>query len=443
MARLGAPKGLKMSKKLISLVLATLILVSALCMSSCSSKKVMSMEDTKISVSTYEIEFFMTRMKGLLESYGYNVSSSAWWGTIMNMQGMTLDEYYRTRALEEASRYMIAQYLFDAEGLELSKDEMNAVDDAINSLIEVAGSRNALNSVLAEYGVNIKLLREIYLGELKVDKIKEHFFGKDGLKGEDGAEKKQEYLEEKYACYKQVFLAAYYYVTEVDKNGDTIYYTDTKAEKIAYDKENGLPKSDVYSPDKYETDKFGDVIYYTEDGKISYDKSGVPVYILNKDESRKIAFYDSAKIDEIGKLAKELAQGKKTPEEFEALIAQYDESDDSGKKLYLYIEPGYYGSSSDSSAYLDEIAQTVAGLSEGECAMIDSGAGFHIVYAAEHDEGAYADEQYKKVFSGFDTAFVDSLFVELCKEYEDKIKIDDKVIESLPDMKDVASNLLY
>ena len=433
-----------MSKKLISLVLATALLISVLCMSACSSRRVMTIEDEKISVCTYEIEFFMTRMKGLLESYGYNVSSSAWWGTIMNMQGMTLDEYYRTRALEEASRYMIAQYLFESAGLELSKDEIGAVDDAIDALIDVAGSRNALNSVLAEYGVNIKLLREIYLGELKVDKVKEHFFGKDGLKGEDGAEKKQEYLEEKYACYKQVFLAAYYYVTEVDRFGDTIYYTSDGG--IAYDKEGGVPVPDVYSPDEYERDDNGSVIYYTDSTakKIAYDKvNGLPVYVLNSDQSRKIAFYDSQKIDEIGKLATELAQGKKTPEELDALIAQYDESENGGEKLYLYIEPGYYGSSSESSAYLDEIAQAVSELSEGECAMIDSGAGFHIVYAAEHDEGAYADEQYKNVFSGFDTAFIDSLFVELCRKYEDKIRIDDKALESLPNMKDVASNLLY
>ncbi len=434
-----------MSKKIISILLVCVMLVSVLSLVSCSGKKVMEIEDTKISASVYEVEFFMTRMKGLLESYGYNVSSSAWWGTIMNSQGLTVDEYYKTRTLKEVSQYLIAQYLFDEAGLKLSKEETQEIDDAIDLLVDWAGSKNNLNSVLAEYGVNINLLKEIYVGELKMDKVKEHYFGADGLKAQNGETRKQEFLKENYACFKQVFIAAYYYETETDKNGDTVYYTDEKANKIAYDEKNGVTRTDVYDSNKLETDKFGNTVYYTDESasKIAYDTTGYPKYKLDDKGNKIISYHTAEKIDEIGEWAEELAQGKKTPEEFEQMIDDYSEGEDGHSKVYLRIEPGYYEAQSSYSAYLDEIAELTAKMEYGECRVVDSGAGFHIVYRYEHDKGAYSDEAYKDIFAGFDGEFVNMLFEELCQNYEDKVSIDNGVLEELPDMKDVASNLLY
>ena len=434
-----------MSKKIISLLLVCVMLVSAISLVSCGSKKVMKIEDSKISVSVYEVEFFMTRMKGLLQNYGYNVSSSAWWGTIMNSQGLTVDEYYKTRTLKDVSQYMIAQYLFDKEGLEISKEEKKQIDDAIDVLIELAGSKNSLNAVLAEYGVNVNILRDIYIGELKMDKVKEYFFGTDGLKAENGETRKHEFLKGNYACYKQVFLAAYYYETVTDKNGDTIYYTDEKANKIAYDTKNGVTRTDVYDSSKLETDEFGDTVYYTDESakKIAYDTTGYPKYKTDS-EGNKIAHYHTAeKIDEIGKWAEELAKGNKTPEEFEQMIDDYSEGEYGNQKAYLRVESGYYEAQGSHYAYFDEIASLAAEMEFGECRVVDSGAGFHIIYRAEHDAKAYDDEAYKGVFAGFNAEFISMLYEELCENYEDMISIDEKVLEALPDMKDVAANVLY
>ena len=434
-----------MLKKIISLLLICVMLISALSLVSCGGKKVMEIEDTKISVSTYEVEFFMTRMKGLLSNYGYNVSSSAWWGTIMNSQGLTVDEYYKARTLKEVSQYMIAQYLFDEVGLKLSREEKKEINDSIDLLIELAGSKNNLNSVLSSYGVNVKILKEIYLGELKMEKVKEHFFGADGLKAENGEARKQEFLEQNYACFKQVFIAAYYYETETDKNGDTIYYTDEKANKIAYDVKNGVTRADVYDSSKFETDKFGDTVYYTDDtaSKVAYDNTGYPKYKLDSKGNKIPSYHTAEKIDEIGKWARELAQGNKTVEEFEQMIDLYSEGEDGHDKVYLRIEPGYYEAQSSYSAYLDQMAALATQMKQGVCEVVDSGAGFHIIYKYEHDEAAYDDEDYKDIFGGFNGEFVTMLFEELCQKYEDKISIDDEVLNSLPDMKDVALNLLY
>ncbi len=428
-----------MIKKITALFLA--VLMCLLVLSSCS-KNVMDI-DGEAKVSTYEIEFFMSRMKGTLYNYGYNVTSGAFWGTIMNSEGLTVDEYYKTQVMKQVSQYMIADYLFEKEGLSLSKDEKKEIGRTMDMLIDAAGSKNEFNATLAEFGINADMLEEIYIRELKMQKIKEHYFGSDGLSGEGSAEKKQEYVEDNYVCFKQVFLASYYYECESDKNGDTVYYTDEKAEHIAYDRENGVTREDIYNAGVLEKDEFGDVAYYTADGKIAYDTKGVTKFKLDKDGEKIVAFHTEERIDEIGEFAEEISKDSMSEAEFEALIEEYGEGDYGNKKQYLKAQAGYYESLSSVSAYLDEIADALSEMKDGESRVIDSGAGFHIVYKYEHDKGAYEEKENKEVFATLDTDFVNFLFEEKCEGYEELINIDDKLRDELPSMREVGVNILY
>ncbi len=432
-------------KKIISSTLAFSLLLSALFLVSCSGKKVMSVGESEVYVDKYEIEFFMSRTKGMLYGYGWDVSSSDIWGTIIDTSGVTVDEYYRTVTLQEVSKYAIAQYLFENKGLELTDSEKSGIDDTIDALIKYAGSKNQLNSVLSEYGVNVKILRRIYENELKMEKVKEFYFGTDGLGADDGKERAEQYLSDNYICFKQVFLATYGYKTEVDGDGETIYFTDEKYNKIAYDEKNGKPKVDVYAQSRYETDGNGDVIYYTSDGKIAYDETGYAKYILDDDGEKQIEYYDEAKIAEVKKQAEKLASGKLTVEEFEKLIYDYSEldGDENGKKVYIRSEEKYYESQSSSHKYLDEIAEKLKEADDGECVVVQSGAGFHIVYKYEVEEGIYTSEEYKDAFSTFNEDFVNMLFDELCEKYKDTVKLDEDIYDKIPHMKDVGVNILY
>lgn len=432
-------------KRISAFLLAVLLCASAVMMSSCSGKAVMSVSDSKISVSANEVEFFMSRMKGTLYSYGYDVSSSSFWGTVVSSSGMTADDYYRTMTLKEVSRYMIAQYLFDKEGLELSDAEKDKVKGTIDAMKEYAGSKNQLNSMLSEYGVNASILESIYLNELKLERIKEFYFGSDGLGNEGGEQKKQEYLEENYICFKQVFLAGYSYKTVKDKNGDTIYYTDEKYSRVAYDEKGGAPRTDVYDTSSFERDEAGDIIYYTSDGRIAYDTSAYPRHEQDSDGNRIIEAYSDEKLAEVEALAKGFCNADISEEEFEALIEKYSELDGDGrdKRMYLRIEDGYYEAQSASHAYLDSIASVLSGSEGGRCYMVSSDAGFHVVYRYETEDGAYKNEEYKDSFSGFDEDFVNMLFEQKCAEYEDIISLDEDIYESIPKMRDVAVNILY
>lgn len=432
-----------MKKRILTLFLA--VCLPMLMLSSCSRSDAMSMSDSKISVSTHEVEFFMTRMKGTLYSYGYDVSSDSFWGTVVSTSGLTADDYYRTMTLKEVSQYMVAQYLFEKEGLELSDAEEQKISETMDAMREYAGSKNQLNSMLSEYGVNAKILENIYRNEQKLEKLKEYYFGSDGLGSEGGEQKKQEYLEDNYICFKQVFLASYSYKTVKDENGDTVYYTDEKYSKVAYDEKNGSPRVDVYDGSQYEKDTAGDIIYYTSDGKIAYDTTAYPRHELDSDGNKIIESYSQDKLKEVESLAKSLCGQDIGEVEFESLIDRYSELDGESRdsRLYLRVEDGYYEAQSSAHAYLDDIASILSESDAGQCYYVKSDAGYHVVYRYAVEDKAYEKEEYKDSFTTFDEDFISMLFEQKCQEYEGLIELDGDIYDNIPKMKDVAINILY
>ena len=431
----------KRTKNKIKLLAVLLCACALLTLVSCGSKTVMSVGE--ISVSENEVEFFMSRMKGLLELYGSDVSSSSFWNTVISTDGMTVDEYYSTLVLEQVSQYAIAQYLFDREGLELSDEDIADIDEIIKDYIKDAGSKNKLNSILSQCGVNADMLRDIYLGELKAEKLKEHLYGADCSKLENADVVKKEYLDQNYVCFKQIFIATYYYVTETDAKGDTVYYTDESAKHIAYDKEKGSTRADVYDPSEVERDKFGDPVYYLENGRIAYDTSGIPVYLKDSSGERRIAEYSQKKKDELKAFADSLAKENRTASEFEELINKHSEADNPEARIYLRRESGYYEAQGMYFAYFDEIAESLTQMGEGESRVIDSGAGYHVIYKYDNEEKAYEDESYKDTFASFYSDLTEKLFGEECKKHEDKISLEGDIVAELPKMREVASNTLY
>lgn len=428
-----------MSKKITGFLLVLVLCLSVMC--SCS-KNIMSIDGGEDKLSINEMQFFMSRMKGVLSSYGFDVDSTAFWGSIISMDGTTYEEYYKARVMKDASMYMTARYLFEKEGLELSANDKQGVKDTIESLIDLAGSKNKLNSTLSAYGVNTNILESIYLTELKMQKLKDYYFGTDGSKAENFEDRKQEFMEQNYVAFKQIFLAGYEYECITDKYGNKVYYTDTSYGKISYDEVRGQTRTDVYTGE-LECDENGDIIYFDESGKILYDKSGVTKYKLDGDGEKIMVKYTSEQIANIKSHAEELAQGKKTVEEFEDMITAYSQEEIVNEKRYLRVEDGYYASLSDVSAYFDTMAKKLYASEDGECVVVQSGAGIHIAYRYDCGTGDYDDEAYKETFSTFNEEFINMLFEEKCLEYESVISVDSKMLAKLPSMKDIGTNLFY
>ena len=422
--------------KIISFAMAILLFVLPLV--SCSSKAILKLEEKELSANLYE--FLLSRMKGALESMGYKTTSPDFWNTIVSASGMTYGDYVKTQVLEQAYTYIVADYLFDKEGLTLPQDVLGNIEDLMDKLVKRAGSKTNLNAELAAYGVNYKMLKEIYTIEAKMAYLKEYYYGEGGEK--ITAQIKEDYLNDNYVAFKQVFLAGYYYVTETDANGDTIYFVNSEVRAIAYDTVNGQTKMSEFG--KPIEDKYGNPVYYNADGKIAYDKeNGVVSYMVDKNGEKLVEYYSSEELGKIKDKASVLAGNIMTPEEFDELIEKESEIEGDDAIRYLFVSPSYYFNQSSSAKYLDDIAAALSKIKVGDARVVESDYGYHIIYKYDNEADAYSNEAYKDVFSTFIDDLCDRLFEEKCKELESDVVYNSKAFDKTPDMMNVSSNILY
>ena len=430
---------MKKTAKILAFVLSMLLLTAAF--ASCASKgeTLMTYKDKTMSVNTFEL--LLSRMKGTLEDYGYNVSSDSLWKTVLSSDGTTYDDYFRISVLEQASRYLIAEELFDSNGLTLTEEREDLVETIMAKFVEQAGSKTNLNSQLKQYGANYDILRELYILETKIDMLKDHLYGENGEKVSE--EDKESFLSNNYVAFGQIFIAGYYELIDTDKFGDTVYYTDDKHTAIAYDKSNGVTKIDEFG--KIETDILGNPVYYNAEGKIAYDKAnGVIGYLKDSSGDIMIEYFDEEKLSEFEERAQNYAEacdGDRAA--FLEYATLYDESEATGKTMYLRSDAGYYSLVSESVSYLDDITKTLTKMEVGECAVVQSDYGFHVICKFEAEKGIYDSEEEDDVFADFYDNLVAFLFEEECKKYEEEVEIDQDVLDTAPSMAEVVSNRLY
>ena len=427
---------MKKTVKIIALLTCILLLLSAF--ASCDAKQMMTYEDKTLSVNVYE--FLLTRMKGTLYYYGYDVESESFWKTVVDMSGSTYDDYFSNLVKEQAMLYVVADALFEEEGLTLGSEEEARIDEILANFVDKAGSKNKLNASLKEYGVNYDILREIYILEAKMELLKEHLYGKSGEKIEDA--EKEKHFNENYVAFRQIFLATYEYVIDEDRFGDQVYYTDEKHTAIAYDKVNGKTKNDEFG--KPIKDVLGNPEYFTEDGKIAYDKkNGVLGYLLTESGDPAVVEFSDEKKSELYKSAqKYLADCNGKVDVFEEYIALYDESESDGV-IYLNSSSGYYATQNQSAAYFDEIAKVLLSLGEGECAIYKSSYGYHVLCRYENESGAYDKEENKDGFGDFYSDLISRLFEKLCASRAGEVDIDGDVFDGAPTIKEVGINVKY
>ena len=426
-------------KKNIKIISACLFLVCLISVfTACKAKTVMRYEDKTLSVNVYE--FLLSRMKGTLAYYGYEVGKDSFWNTVTDMNGTTYDDYFCQTIKTQAMNYIVADKMFDEQGLEFGEVQEARIDELMDAYVKRAGSKSELNAELKEFGVNYDILRDIYVLEAKIELLKEHLYGKDGEK--ISSADKEEYFNENYVAFRQIFLATYEYVIDEDRFGDQVYYTDEKHTAIAYDKINGTTKKNEFG--KEVEDVLGYPEYYTADGKIAYDReNGVLGYLTDENGDKVIQGLDDEKKAELHDRAKQYAKECDGDINlFEEYIGLYDESENNSV-IYLYSSAGYYAAQNDSVAYFDEIAEKLSGLEVGELTVYPSDYGYHVICKYENEQGAYDKEENEEIFELFYDDIISRLFEELCASRADGVELDSDVFKTAPSMKDVGINTLY
>lgn len=431
---------MKRTVKIIAILSCFFVLLSAL--ASCGARTMIKYEDKTLSVNVYE--FLLSRMKGTLGYYGYEVENESFWNTVVDMQGTTYDDYFRETIKEQAVNYVVAEKLFEEYGLALTEEHEARIDSILENYVKNAGSVKELNAELKGYGVNYEMLREIYLLEAKMQLLKEHLYGVGGEKISDTD--KESYFNESYVAFRQIFIATYEYVIDEDRFGDQVYYTDESHKAIAYDTEKGHTETDEFGNVILDVLKNPEYIYIDEDGKkhVAYDKeNGVLGYLYTESGERTVKdLSDEEKAELYDKAQGYVYECNGNVALFEEYIGLYDESE-SGGVIYLNSSAGYYATQNQSAAYFDEIANVLEGLKAGEVELYKSSYGYHVLCRYENESGAYDKAENKDVFTGFYDDLITKLFDDLCRSRADEVEIDESVFEDAPSMKEVGINVKY
>ncbi len=427
-----------------SAVLVIACLLAFSCFTGCSSKgkTLMELDDAKLSVNTFRL--FLSRMKGSLcssYSFGNAALKDSFWDTVMDANGTTYNNYYVQQVLDNAKTYLAALQLFEERGLKLPQSAIDEIDAEMARLVEEDGngSKNTLNAMLAEFGVNYNILRDAYILEAKISCLREDLFGANGSK--IAPTLIEEYYQQNYVHFKQVFLYTFELVYETDENGDDIYYAEDG--KVAYDKSQTQKKDEN---GEIVRDKNGSIIYVTADGKNAYDrKNGVRKSVMDSNGNQMIHNYTSDELKEIIDRANQIADMAKSGDKdlFEALIREHNE--DTGMEEYA---GGYYLTKT-SNYDSPEVVEALFEMKVGEVRLVKSDYGFHIVRKYENEEAAYEKTENGDFFlstSGSGYVFMNDLLNKLYAEYLEPYKaavvIHEEALNGI-DMKSVGANFHY
>ena len=74
---------------------------------------------------------------------------------------------------------------------------------------------------------------------------------------------------------------------------------------------------------------------------------------------------------------------------------------------------------------------------------MESDYGYHVVMKYPVEKGAYSDKDNKDWFEGFEQSLTEDMFMNLCKEYMDKVTVDEDILATVPPMKNIGKNYYY
>ena len=431
--------------RIASVLLCLALLLGAVSLTACANKGSTLLELEDHSITDLQFRFMLSRLKGNMSYMGYNVDSSSFWNMIIDDQNNTYDSYFRNAVLEDARRYLAAMAIFEERGLVLPQSYLDQIDEDMEEYLRDAGSKSALNSTLSAYGVNMEILRDIYVMEAKYDYLQKVIYGADGELL--AAETRLDYLNQHAVCFKQVLIRAFDYVYETDLNGDVVYYlpdeNNAKVNNVAYDESAGSIRLDEHG--KTIVDKNGHEIYYLPDGKIAYDKErGVRAMVYDENGELKTVPYSAEVLAEHKAAAEEImaSVAKGDFAAFESLLEEYQVSDDDafltdGLLCFLYT------TGDNSHDYLNDIADVMAESEVGEVRMVTSEYGYNVVMKYEIPSDAVTNPDYTDWFSDLTDRIIAKQFHTLCKPYMEKVTVDDEVFAALPSMKEIATNTHY
>lgn len=430
-------------------LILSLVMV-AVCFAGCGSKgktlMVLDQDGTKVKLSVNLFQLYLSRLKGQMAVAGEDVLNSNYWDAWISQDGTTRNDQYTNYILEEAKTYLAALYLFEKNDLKLPNETLDAIDAELAELMDYRadGSKSQFNALLAEYGVNYKLLREAMIISEKISYLKQYLFGADGSKIAENLV--DDYYRENYRRFKVITLYASEYVYYTDGDGEDIYYTDKTYKKIAYDTS---AEKKVDANGALVVDSNGDQVYVKTDASektlVAYDtEKGIRRNQTDANGEEVIRVYekDSAEykqlIDKVEQIKAKIEE--KDFDGFDALVKEYNQSEDMTK-----YTSGYYVTRT-SNFDSPEAVEKVFNMDVGKFDTSTSTYAIHIFMRYDVEDKGYNLSQNNPFFFNVNTGknlMMENLKNQLLAQHIDPLKnavVVDTAVLSEADIKRIGAN---
>lgn len=208
--------------KIIRRICALLIAVSMVFLCGCTDTGKAAFAYNGKSIGEYMYQYWVATYKtNILYSYNGLKDSEEFWNSELE-DGVSVEKYFTERISDQMKKYVISLKLFDEFGLKLDDETMQAINDDIEEKIASYGSRGAFNNELAQLGINIDILKQIYICEHKYEALYEYLYGTNGIYAPDDSQV-DDYYKSKYNRVKYIVL----YTTKIVYDDDGNYKYDS------------------------------------------------------------------------------------------------------------------------------------------------------------------------------------------------------------------------
>lgn len=226
-------------------------------LTSCGKEKKTAMTLENVSVSEGAYQYWLSTYKAqFMNQYSDMDDSDEFWGQEL-YDDVTAEKFLENLVNEYIKVNLVTMYLFDEYGMKISSEDKKAASDIISDFKEISGNdKKAFNTVLSQYGVDEKSLKQIYLDEFKTTYVYNYIFENNIVTVSDS--EKQAYLEENYVRIRHIYVNnsydydnSYYdsdgNFIKIPLDDDTQAEKDKKVEKIKTALANGDDFDSVYN----------------------------------------------------------------------------------------------------------------------------------------------------------------------------------------------------
>jgi hypothetical protein len=204
-------------KKIITFIIAIVMIATTLTACSTAGTPILEYGNSKVTVNMYN--YWLSKNKAMYMSMftGMQDTNEFWMTEIA--EGLTAETYLGAMALQSVMNTLVCAEMYDQLGLKISAEMTEVIDGYIAELIVElgGGSKSQFNQLASAYGVNDKILKEIYIFEAKAMELFNYFYGEGGIEPITDAQRDEAYVGN-YVKIQHLYINNKY-VPVVDEEG--------------------------------------------------------------------------------------------------------------------------------------------------------------------------------------------------------------------------------